>query len=227
MSVQIPQFTEDLNIISSLADQPTMTSSELKAEFDLAGNKIKDYINNTFLPKLDDVLSDITATDVIYDDSETELTATNVQDAIEKIKELIDGLSFTASNISFDKGNTGMLATNVQTAIVELKTAINTLSTSVSSKLRYSDFAFSTTTLSGTLSAGTNKVGTQNISKGGYFPLGIIGEENNQEAIDIRRQQLTSKSNGSGVISYIIQNEDYGNPRSYTIKFDILWVKVT
>lgn len=62
MSTQLPQFTEDMNIISALADQPTLTSSELKAEFDLAGVKIKDYINNVLLPSVEsalDVLDDL------------------------------------------------------------------------------------------------------------------------------------------------------------------------
>ena len=35
MNTQLPQFTEDMNIISALADQPALTTSEMKSEFDL------------------------------------------------------------------------------------------------------------------------------------------------------------------------------------------------
>ena len=72
MSVQIPQFTEDLNIISSLADQPTMTSSELKAEFDLAGNKIKDYINNILISGIQDAIDEMEQIGITLDSKITE-----------------------------------------------------------------------------------------------------------------------------------------------------------
>ena len=41
MSTQLPQFTEDMNIISALADQPALTASEMKSEFDFIWNKNK------------------------------------------------------------------------------------------------------------------------------------------------------------------------------------------
>lgn len=52
----IPSFTEDMDIISALGDRPNtddgLTPSQLKAKFDLAGNRIKTYINTVLLPKL-------------------------------------------------------------------------------------------------------------------------------------------------------------------------------
>lgn len=46
-------FSEDMDIISKLADNPNsdngMTPTQLKAEFDKAGKKIKTYINDTLL----------------------------------------------------------------------------------------------------------------------------------------------------------------------------------
>lgn len=51
--MELPKFTENLNIISSLADRPAMTADELKKSFDEAGNKIKDFLNNKFLPELE------------------------------------------------------------------------------------------------------------------------------------------------------------------------------
>lgn len=55
-SLVIPELDEDLDVIQKLDDEPNdvggLTASELKAEFDKAGNIIKDYINNELLPKL-------------------------------------------------------------------------------------------------------------------------------------------------------------------------------
>lgn len=50
-------FNEDLNIISKLDDEPNdtqgLTPAELKARFDLAGNRIQAYINGTLLPEVE------------------------------------------------------------------------------------------------------------------------------------------------------------------------------
>ncbi|HHT16449.1 MAG TPA: hypothetical protein GXZ77_01830, partial [Papillibacter sp.] len=47
---------DDLDIISKLDDEPNdhqgLTPAQLKARFDLAGNKIKKYINDTLLPEM-------------------------------------------------------------------------------------------------------------------------------------------------------------------------------
>lgn len=56
MSINLPNLTEDLNIIQSVDDQPTLTSSELKERFDEAGNKIKDYINNVLIKGINETL---------------------------------------------------------------------------------------------------------------------------------------------------------------------------
>ena len=58
INLDIPKLTDDLNIIQSLQDQPTLSSQELKAKFDEGSNLIKDYINKLFLPKLQDTLED-------------------------------------------------------------------------------------------------------------------------------------------------------------------------
>jgi len=51
---------EDLNIISRLDDEPNdtqgLTPAELKARFDLAGNRIQAYINDTLLPEVEDAI---------------------------------------------------------------------------------------------------------------------------------------------------------------------------
>ena len=63
--LEITQFDGDLNIIAKLDDEPNdvggMTSEQLKAEFDKAGNTIKTYLNETLIPEL--LASDATEAD--------------------------------------------------------------------------------------------------------------------------------------------------------------------
>lgn len=62
----ITYFTEDLNIIQKLDDQPNdvggLSADELKEKFDESGNKIKDFLNNTLIPELDKAFSDAMTT---------------------------------------------------------------------------------------------------------------------------------------------------------------------
>lgn len=55
--MEITRFTENINNISRLDDQPNdvggMSAAELKAEFDKAGNSLKNYINEVLLPLLE------------------------------------------------------------------------------------------------------------------------------------------------------------------------------
>lgn len=61
-SLVIPELDEDLDVIQKLDDEPNdvggLTASELKAEFDKAGNIIKDYINNELLSKLSGTIAE-------------------------------------------------------------------------------------------------------------------------------------------------------------------------
>lgn len=61
-SLVIPELDEDLDVIQKLDDEPNdvggLTASELKAEFDKAGNIIKGYINNELLPKLSGTIAE-------------------------------------------------------------------------------------------------------------------------------------------------------------------------
>lgn len=55
-NLEITYMDGDLNIIQALDDEPNdvggLTSAELKAKFDEAGNKIKTYINETLIPEI-------------------------------------------------------------------------------------------------------------------------------------------------------------------------------
>ena len=60
----ISKFTENINNIQSLADQPTQTATQLKQEFDSAGNSIKTYINNTLTTQIDSAISGLESSKV-------------------------------------------------------------------------------------------------------------------------------------------------------------------
>ncbi len=57
----ITYFTEDMNIIQALDDQPNdvggLSADELKAKFDEGGNKVKTFLNNTLIPELNNVIT--------------------------------------------------------------------------------------------------------------------------------------------------------------------------
>lgn len=81
----ITEFNSDLNIIAKLDDEPNdvggLTSAELKAKFDEAGNTIQDYINDTLIPGVKAENIPFTASDAVPADT--------VQGAIEDVQEQI------------------------------------------------------------------------------------------------------------------------------------------
>lgn len=54
-------FTEDMNIIQKLDDQPNdvggLSADELKQKFDEGGNKLKAFLNNSLIPQLNNVIT--------------------------------------------------------------------------------------------------------------------------------------------------------------------------
>lgn len=61
----IPFLEDDLDNIQKLDDEPNdvggLTAAELKAEFDKAGNTIKEYLNETLIPQLSDTVAEAEA----------------------------------------------------------------------------------------------------------------------------------------------------------------------
>lgn len=77
------KLLENLNIIQALPDKPTNTATELKQQFDLSGNKIKTYINETLTEDLDSALSTINttlSTMVTKGDSNQSLIVTDLEE---------------------------------------------------------------------------------------------------------------------------------------------------
>lgn len=58
----IPSLEDDLDNIQKLDDEPNdvggLSAAELKAEFDKAGNTIKEYLNETLIPQLSDTVAE-------------------------------------------------------------------------------------------------------------------------------------------------------------------------
>ena len=54
----LTKFTEHVNNIQALSDRPNtadgLTSHELKERFDKAGSDIKDFLNNTLIPEMEE-----------------------------------------------------------------------------------------------------------------------------------------------------------------------------
>ena len=55
----IERFEADMNIIQQLGDHPNLdnelSAEEVKAKFDEAGNEIKEYLNETVVPAVNDL----------------------------------------------------------------------------------------------------------------------------------------------------------------------------
>lgn len=72
----ITKLTKDMAIISKLSDEPNdasgMTSAELKAKFDEAGESVKEYINETLLPSLKAENIAFTPTAAVPDESDVQ-----------------------------------------------------------------------------------------------------------------------------------------------------------
>lgn len=67
MAMNLTNFTANVNNIQALSDRPNtadgLTSAELKAKFDKAGSDIKEYLNGTHIPELEEFLNGL-STDI-------------------------------------------------------------------------------------------------------------------------------------------------------------------
>lgn len=88
-------LTENLNIISSLPDKPTLQSNELKNEFDKAGNLIKEFINDTLLIEVtEEILKNKTTVENSLSSDSTSRALSSAQG--KALKTLIDELEGVA-----------------------------------------------------------------------------------------------------------------------------------
>ena len=77
-------------------------------------------------------------------------------------------------------------------------------------------------------SAGTTAWKTQNISKSGYKPVGIVGHGDCTAGFIIVSNNiyLSASSNGSGTIRAQLKNDANGATSSMSVTVYVLWVKV-
>lgn len=93
--MSLTKFTDNLNIISSLPDKPALESSELKAKFDEAANKIKGYVNETLTEEVEKIITD------------------NVKNLKTLIEEKMSKAKKDALQIAFPVGSTYITQTNI------------------------------------------------------------------------------------------------------------------
>ena len=135
--MNIPNFTENVNIHQSLPDQPTLTPTELKIKWDEGVRKIKDYINNVLLPTLNTEIPEeleaqrtsiINEVNSLLDDLETDVEnqistlsgkVTTNTDSISsintKIKNINDSISSIDTKIKTINDNISTLQSDVKT----------------------------------------------------------------------------------------------------------------
>lgn len=202
------RLTADLNIISSLADQPAMTARDLKAKFDEAGNIIKDFLNDQLLDELEDWQASI------------DTTITN------KINRLASDLEASLNNMQ----------TTLEGEMQALQNSVSSLGTTASKKVVYGDLVIQETdTYTVSHGHGGTVEDTKTLTKSGYFPIGVVGfestsinEYNNTElGQGIMSIRLSSRANGSCQLkTRLVASNNQAWYYHTTYKAYVLWVKV-
>jgi len=122
----LTELTENLNTIQSLADNPALTAAQLKAAFDDAANKIKQYINSTLLPELNTAIENLESEDSSVEESISSLSTT--------LTEAVGNITTLQSNV-----------TALQTTVSGLKSGATTkitIGSSVPSSLQNGEVYF-------------------------------------------------------------------------------------
>ena len=78
----------DLNYISSLPDDPAMQTAQLKAEFDKAGNVIKNFINQLHIPEVETAISSAITTANSYTDTQVGTVSGNLSQLAQTVSGL-------------------------------------------------------------------------------------------------------------------------------------------
>ena len=211
------KFTEDLNIIRSLPDNPALTSDEFKSKFDEAGKKIKEYLNNIVGPEIESKAG------------EAEMTQLN--------KKIDDSLAELESEV-----NTALetLTASVNKSISDMQTSLNSsvssLNTNVGKKAVYSDFVITRNSYQ-SQSGGIVSTSSRNadlyhsVSKSGYYPIALVGVRgtSTEDKFDYRHGYLSNQANGSCIAHWIFTNNEGGSFNANDLpacEVEILWVKV-
>ena len=196
------KFTEDLNIIRSLPDNPALTSDEFRSKFDEAGKKIKEYINNILGPEVESKAG------------EAELNQLNT-----KINASLTELESAVNS------TIGELTSSVNASLQSISGTAN-------SKTSYGDLIVTQQNIALQTDIQYGRAtNTATMYKSGYKPLAVVGtylpyDYNQQWTLE--QYRITSSSNGSGTVSVTGQagKADGNKTYSVTVTLDILWIKV-
>lgn len=115
--MNLPEFTENVNIHQSLPDQPTLTPTELKIKWDEGVAKIKAYINDILLPSINSGL-----------DAEFETYRVSILNEVEVL------LNTLEADISKEISNGDATVTGKVTALqTSVNNSINSINNTISS----------------------------------------------------------------------------------------------
>ena len=135
-------ISDQQTAITSLRSDVTAAQGSINTINSLIGNGEPTTTDKTIIGAINELAAEIqpsggvAASSVSYDNTDSGLTASNVQAAIDELKDDIDAIPTTSSaaNVSYDNTDSGLTASNVQAAIDELseESKSNTLGTAVS-----------------------------------------------------------------------------------------------
>lgn len=194
------QLEEDLNFIRSLPARPAMRTEDLQAEFDRAGNKIKDWINNVHIPEL-----------LLF---QTEIN-TSIQTQIDTALTTI-------------RGEMNTLKTTLEGEMSTLQETVNTaLTQGLGAKTSYEDFVTESKDVSYHLGQSDTKDLTFTYSKPNYFPLAISSAKiSNWYEVDTYPVYFETQQVGSAVVKLRVSHGNTAADINGTATVKILWVRV-
>lgn len=201
------QLEADLNFIRSLPARPAMRTEDLQAEFDKAGNTIKDWINNTHIPELMLFQTDIQTS-----------IQTQINTALDTIRGEMNTLKTTLEGEMTD------LSTNLNSAMNQLRSDVES---SIGGKVGSGDFVITTHNQDVEPSYGYNyETRNTTATKSGYKALGCVGWTVTNNVGDVRVYGVRTTAIGNGTIT--IELKTWGNTNgrnNATFNLSILWVK--
>lgn len=130
--------TEQGTAITGLRTDVTANTGSINTINSLIGNGEPTTTDKTIIGAINELAAEIqpsggvSAASVSYDNTDSGLTASNVQAAIDELKDDIDAIPTTSSaaNVSYTNTTSGLAATNVQAAIDEVDAKIDALTPS-------------------------------------------------------------------------------------------------
>lgn len=202
------QLETDLNFIRSLPARPAMRTEDLQAEFDKAGNTIKDWINNIHIPELTLFQTEINTS-----------IQTQIDTALATIRGEMDTLQTTL------EGEMSTLETNLNNSMNTLENNVNS---ALAGKVAPGSFVLQTFETGTEPSVGYNTdERTITFNKSGYKALGVIGWDIVIANGDLVVRAVKTTEIGNGYMKVYFKTwGNTTNRNNGTFKISTLWVKI-